>query len=432
MNRVDLRGRISRAAPLPTSVIILNDFGWVNGGQSKVAIDSAIDLADCGVDVCFIAGRGPLDERLVSRGIHCEVVGDHDLLSDPNRLRASASGLWNRAARRALDDALDRCDPASTLIHVHGWAKSLSPSIGPAVTSAGFAHVYTLHEYFLACPNGGFYDYRAGAICTRLALGASCLSTNCDVRSMSHKIWRVARQAVLWNLGQMPGSLREIIYLSPRQRKIMDPYINPAARWHYLPNPTLDQPEHRVLAEDNAPFLFVGRLSPEKGGLVAAKAARLAKVPIVFCGDGEERAAIERANPDATMLGWVDAAAVKSWFGKARCLLFPSLWYETYGLVVADALRLGVPPLVSSSSVAADLVDPGQTGDWVARGNVDAWADAMRRMQCDDRVSKLSAAAFEAGRRLLGRNDYIDRLAAIYAMALSRHREGRQVAERAS
>jgi len=408
----------------PLSVIVLNDFGWVNGGQSKVAIDSALQLKSSGLDVCFVAGRGPVDERLVGQGVECHVVGEHDILSDPSRTRAALTGIWNRSAARVLRTCLAARDPNSTVIHVHGWAKALSPSIGPVVTQSDAAHVYTLHEYFLACPNGGFYDYQAGRICSRRALSGACLATNCDPRAAKHKIWRVARQAVLWSAGRMPSGLRELIYLAPEQRDIMRPYVSPEARWPYPPNPPGVQPPQRVAAENNRTFLFVGRLSPEKGGSVVARAAAIAGVPIAFCGEGEEREAILRANPDAQMLGWLTQEDLTERMRNARCLVFPSLWYETYGLVVADALRLGLPVLASSSSVAASLVEQGRSGDLVPAGDVDAWAAAMRRLQSSALAAAYSDRAFETGRRLPGQSEYTARLIDIYRSAIERKKRG--------
>ncbi len=405
--------------PQPSSVVIVNDFGWVNGGQSQVAIESALQLRTADLDVHFVAGRGPLDERLIASGVVCHVVGDHDILSDPSRTRAALSGIWNRAAAKKLSDCLASLDPRTTVIHVHGWAKALSPSIGPVVTGANAAHVYTLHEYFLACPNGGFYDYQRGEICRRRALGVDCLTTRCDVRRHHHKVWRAARQAVLWHAGHMPSGLRELIYLAPEQRHIMEPYVSPEARWHYLPNAAGPQPERRIRSEENRTFLFVGRLSPEKGGVIAAQAAALAGLPIAFCGDGEEREAILRANPDAHMLGWLPQDALAEQMRHARCLVFPSLWYETYGLVVADALRIGLPVLVSRSSVAASLLEDGISGELIEAGDVHAWADAMTRLKSDEIVTKYSESAFQRGRSLPGRSETLAHLLDIYASAMA-------------
>ncbi len=409
------------------SVILLNDFAWVNGGQSKIAIETALHLKARGLDVCLVAGRGPVDDRLITAGVECNIVGDHDILSDRNRLRASTKGIWNRDAAKALARCLDCRDPASTVIHVHGWAKSLSPSIGPVVTQAQAAHVYTLHEYFLACPNGGFYDYRAGEICKRRALGVSCATTNCDPRSYQHKLWRMARQAVLWGPGRMPRDLREVIYLAPEQREILGPYIPTTARWHYLPNPGEPAPKQRVAAEENHGFLFVGRLSPEKGAKIAASAAFKAGVPITFCGDGDQHDAILRANPNAKMLGWLSHDELREQMQKARCLVFPSLWYETYGLVVADALRAGLPVLASRSSVAASLVGEGVAGELVEAGDIEAWRAAIIRMKSDQLVKRFSEAAHARGRQLPTHDDHINQLLQVYNAAISRKHFGTTV-----
>lgn len=404
----------------PLSVIILNDHGWINGGQAKVAIDSALHLKRAGLDVCFIAGAGPLDERLVQSGIECHVAGKHDLWSDPNRFRAATRGIWNRDSARLLAECTAARDPRSTIIHAHGWAKALSPSIGPELTRSDTAHVYTLHEYFLACPTGGFFHHGEGEICTRTPLGVQCLTTRCDPRNDFHKAWRVARQAVLRSAGNLPRGLREIIYLAPGQKSVMAPYLPSQARWHLLPNPVRDQPSARVMAERNEIFLFIGRLSPEKGAEVAARAAGEAGVPIAFCGDGDRRDAIRSANPNATMLGWLGEEELNGWLSKARCVVFPSLWYEGYPLVVADALRLGIPVIASKSCVAASMIADGVNGLHAETGDVQDWADAMGRLRSADLVRRLGEAAFEAGRELLSHDEHTSRLIAIYEDAISR------------
>ncbi|WP_283180096.1 hypothetical protein [Gemmobacter sp. 24YEA27] len=52
------------------------------------------------------------------------------------------------------------------------------------------------HDYFLACPNGAFFDYRAGVTCDLSPMSLGCVTCNCDKRSAAQKLWRVARQAV--------------------------------------------------------------------------------------------------------------------------------------------------------------------------------------------------------------------------------------------
>ena len=412
-------------------VVVVNDHGHINGGAAKVAIESALWLRERGLEVSFVAGAGPMDPRLAKAGIECVTIASSDVVNEANRLRAMQRGLWNRDAARALHDHLDRLDAASTVVHLHTWSKALSPSIGPVLTGSRTAHVATLHEYFLACPNGAFYDYTAGQICTRRALGPACLTTQCDARHFAHKAWRVARGSLLWSAGHMPRDLREVIYISPKQRAIIGDYVPEQARWHHLPNAVDPAPKTRVPVEENDVFLFIGRISPEKGAVVAAKAARLAGVRIAFAGEGSDVEAVRDAHPGAEMLGWLGKEELAGWVRRARCLVFPSLWHEGYPLVVVDALRQGVPVLTSDATVATAVIKDGLDGLHVPAGDVEAWAGAMARMTSDETAQRMGEAAFRSGTDLLGYDDYTDRLIAIYEDILSRRIQEQGLAEEA-
>jgi glycosyltransferase involved in cell wall biosynthesis len=375
------------------NIIVVNDHAYVNGGQAKVAIESAKELAAAGANVTFFAACGPMDQSLQSAGINVVCLNQADILSEPNRMTAATRGLWNRTAAKALRELVSDFDARSSIIHCHGFAKALSPAIGPVITAGPLAHVYTMHEYFLACPNGGFYDYKQRRICTRKALRPACLATNCDVRHASHKAWRVARQAVLWGPGAMPRNLRHIIYISEKQKMIMGPYLKPTTQLHYVPNPVSVDYQARVEAEHNDVFLYIGRLDPEKGALLFAQASKHCGVQAVFVGEGPERDAIQTINPDALITGWVHPDEVAAWLTKARCLVFPSLWYETFGLVAYEALSRGVPVICGAWNAAAEAVKDGVTGVIVADSRVAAWSEAINT--ASRQVKTLSIHAFE-------------------------------------
>lgn len=366
-------------------VVVASDFANINGGQAKVAIESARLLADEGLSVTFFAACGTPDPALQHPGIRVVALGEHDILSDPQRLRAVIRGIWNAGAVNRLRSEIEAMDPSSTILHVHGYAKALSPAIGPVMINGPLASVYTMHEYFLACPNGGFYDYQKNEICNRKALGAACLTTNCDVRHPAHKAWRVLRQAATWGPGRMPRRLRDVVYISETQRRVMAPYLSEQTRLHYIPNPLALAEQSLVNAAANDIFLFVGRLNPEKGGLMFAKAALDAGVKAVFVGDGAEAEAIRAANPEAVITGWQTPDEVQSWIGRARALVFPSLWYEGQPLVPMEALTRGVPVVAGSWSAAAEVVRDGVNGVvYNSPTEVDLVAALHRVMQLGD------------------------------------------------
>lgn len=358
------------------TVVVVNDHACVNGGQAKVAVESALLLRQAGIEVVFFAPVGPVDPSLAANGIEAICLGEPDIFSDPSRLRAAVRGLWNRPAAANLRELCARYDPESTIIHCHGFAKALSPSIGPVLTTGRLPHVFTMHEYFLGCPNGGFYDHTADRICTKRALGLSCLLTRCDSRHSVHKAWRVVRQATLRSVAGLPGGLRDLIYISETQRRAIAPYLNSHTRLHHVANP-VDTDLPPVRAAENDVFLFVGRLSPEKGGLLFARAVREAGVRGVVVGDGEQRAAMLKANPDLTITGWLPGAEVQDWIGRARCLVFPSLWYECQPLVPMEALARRVPVICGSWGAAHEAVADGETGLVVDQPSAECFGSAI-------------------------------------------------------
>jgi glycosyltransferase involved in cell wall biosynthesis len=341
------------------NVLIVGDFADINGGQAKVAIDSARLLADAGFNVTFFAAAGPISSVLDHPRIKTICLEQKTLIDNPSRLNAMVSGLWNSEALRALRAEIDGLDSTSSVLHCHGWAKALSPSVGRALTSGRIPVLYTMHEYFLACPNGGFFDYQKQQICTRRALSVSCLTTNCDARHVSHKAWRVARAVVARWGGRLPAGLQHVAYISRTQLQAMKPYLPATAQLYSLPNP-VSVGGAMVDVSQNEAYVFVGRLSPEKGGLLFAKAAHAAGVKAVFVGDGPEAAAIRAANPDATITGWVDPDEVQAHLSKAKALVFPSLWYEGQPLVPIEALIRGVPVVCGSWSVGGR----SKRGEW--------------------------------------------------------------------
>lgn len=396
--------------------MVINDHGFINGGQAKVAIDSAKGLQARGHRVIFFCASGPPDADLLASGVEVVCLNQPDILDEPSALRAMSRGIWNPRAAEALSALLAPLDPVSSVIHCHGFAKALSASIGPVITGSRIPHVYTMHEFFLACPNGGFYDFQKREICTRRALGASCLTTNCDARHAVHKAWRVVRQGVIWSAGKLPGRLRNVIYISQTQLRTMEPYLPREARLFSVPNPIMVEKRRRAPIETNDIFLFVGRLSPEKGGALFAEAARRANVRAVFIGSGPEEAAIRAINPDAEIVGWVAPHEVQAWLDRSRCLVFPSVWYETFGLVAYEAQARGVPVVCGVWNSAAESLADERCGVLYDRSDASTLAAALDRVASGEAPIDGQAIYDRYWSAPLSMDNHVDRLEAVYAM----------------
>jgi glycosyltransferase involved in cell wall biosynthesis len=185
-----------------------------------------------------------------------------------------------------------------------------------------------------------------------------------------------------------------VIHVSAFARSVAEPHL-PAGTWHFVvPNPVDVEKQHPVAVRDNSDFVFLGRFTNEKRCVMFARAAARAGVAAVFLGEGPEEQAIRAANPDARVLPWGSAETVAQVLSKARALVFPSAWYETSGLVVAEALARGVPAIVASATAARDLIRDGVNGLLCEPGSLEDLAAGLRRLRDDDYAAAMGENAF--------------------------------------
>jgi glycosyltransferase involved in cell wall biosynthesis len=377
------------------TVVLVLDHAFVSGGQAKVAFDSAVGLKQAGHQPIVFAAVGPVDPALDAAGIPVVCLDQSDLVGNPSPVRAAIQGIWNKPAMEALARLLAGLPPDSTVVHVHGWAKALSPSIAKAIAASGLPAVYTMHEYFLMCPNGGFYNYPQQRVCHLRPLSGACWATDCDSRSYSRKIWRNVRSTVMEKVAHLPAVFSDIICFSPFQVDAVGSMLPPAATIHLVSNPIAAVNLGPKVAPATGEIVFIGRISPEKGPLLYAEAARKLGLAPVFIGDGPLRDEIRSRYPQARMLGWQNHDAVRTHLREARALVFPSLWYEGQPLTVLESLSVGTPVLVSDDCAGRDSVVDGVSGLWFRSGDADDLARAMAEVADDGVAARLSQGAYE-------------------------------------
>ncbi|THD83782.1 glycosyltransferase [Aliigemmobacter aestuarii] len=407
----------------PGRLVILTDFGRARGGASKLAMLHAGLMAGRGLPVTVFAGDEGGDEPA---GAELVALGARRLL-EQGRVAAALGGLWNRAAHSALRDWIAANDRPDTIYHVHGIQQTLSPSVLAPLGAVRHRVVLHAHDYFLACPNGAFFDYRAAATCTRRPLSMACLARNCDKRSRAQKLWRVARQA-LQDRGAAPlfrDGRVALIHEGMGARLWRDRMAG--VRAVVIPNPA-DRPAE--LAPDPGScdeFLYVGDIHAYKGVFLLADAARRAGVRLRFVGEGQDRARLQDAYPEHLFDGWADRAGLARRLMGARALVAPTLGPEPYGLAPVEALLTGVPVILSDGMLLARDITAGGAGAVFPAGDAAALATLLADLARDDaRIRSMAAHGPRTAARIsLAPGDWGDRLLALYAEMLA-EAEGRR------
>ncbi|WAJ29183.1 glycosyltransferase family 4 protein [Antarcticirhabdus aurantiaca] len=371
-------------------IVILNDASIARGGATGLALLSIRLLRQRGFDVTYIVGDKGDNEELERLGVEVVSVGGAPLVKQ-NPVAAFARGAFNPAARKTVADWVRTRDTPSTVYHVHGWSKILTPSIFSALGPVAARTVIHAHDFFLACPNGAFMDYKRGEPCERVPLSASCLSTNCDKRNYAQKLWRSARKRVLDST--FPQSLPWAAVAMIHEK--MAPYLVKggvsSGRLVTVRNPAEPFSRSRIPSEANGTVFFVGRVEAEKGVVELLAAARSAGVPLAVIGDGPLRKELSKQYPDVRFHGWRNREEIAELLRSARGVVMPSRYPEPYGLVAAEASGSGLPVLVSRTAFlreeilanglgfSFDLNDPADIAGTL-RSLVDLPAEEVRAM----------------------------------------------------
>lgn len=377
------------------NIVVLNDSCEVDGGAARIAIEDARQMAGLGHRVIFFSACGLPPED--SGGIEWRSLGQRTILDEPNRWLAIFRGLWNASAARELKSLLMGLPRESTVVHLHSWSKALSGSVVAATRAQGHRIVCTLHDYFAVCPNGGLYDYPTRRICQRPPMSLQCVSRNCDSRAGVHKAWRVLRQWIWRHVAGIPKGFDFLIAVSQFSMGKFAAGFAGSVPMQVIDNLPAISPSVQSPSEERSGIIYAGRVAAEKGVDLYLQACGIAGVPAEIWGDGPLLPQLKQAWPDAKFLGWQPSVALRARMQRALALVVPSLWYETYGMVAAEAAAAGMAVIVSDQSAAAELVEDGVTGLHFRTGDAGDLAEKMERLQRQTHLAR--AMGIEACQR---------------------------------
>ena len=123
--------------------------------------------------------------------------------------------------------------------------------------------------------------------------------------------------------------------------------------------------------------LFVGRFSPEQKLLTLLEAwKKFRGIPLKLVGDRPQKGKIHQlvrgvGLEKVEFLGQRTRDQVFALMKKAYLLIFPSEWYETFGLVLVEAFACGVPVVTARLGAMAEIVEDGRTGLFFTPGDPD-------------------------------------------------------------
>ena len=318
--------------------------------------------------------------------------------------------LGSRSSRNEMADVLRKDRP--DVVHVHNTFPLLTASILGACVRERVPVVATIHNYKLACASGDFF--RAEKVCHDCSghVGLPGIAHGCYRGSPLTTIPVVAGMAAgrkAWKT--LPSAY---IFISDSQRRALSdldlPLHRSFVKWNLVP-----RLPGSAAKDDGGLVVYLGRLDPAKGLPVLMNGwdvfrrssdgnAGSNKVRLSIAGNGPLMPTVQtwaRGRDDVEVLGVLDRQGCGELLARARAVVVPSAWEETFGLVVVEAMAAGVPVIAANHGSLPELVTDGVDGVVFRPGDPASLAGALQDVAADpDRWKTLGVAA---------RNTYEDR-----------------------
>lgn len=387
-------------------ILIFNDYAHIEGGAGKVAIESARKLAENGHEVIFFSAVGPISRELSESPIKEVICLDQkDLLNSSNKLSSIISGIYNFSAVKKLKMLLSEWQP--DIAHFHGVSKALTWVLISVINSYRIPSVYTLHDFGLLCPNMGLYNFRTKKPCNLYEKGKAvkCLFTSCDKRSYFQKLWRYSRFHYTKDILRIYRKINGYIAVSNFVNDIFKNYLpaNKEVKVIYNPvkiintNSTAEAFSEiknlNNMKNYKTTFLYIGRLSAEKGIDLLLEAIKDLDAKLIIIGNGEM---YELCNDYADkigkgkieVLGWLEEGRIYNLMTQSEAIVLPSKVMETSGIIVKEAAGYYLPSIVPDQGGIIEFVIDGVNGLCFKSGNKNSLIKAMQKFIDDSTLSK--------------------------------------------
>jgi len=202
-------------------------------------------------------------------------------------------------------------------------------------------------------------------------------------------------------LGTWRKQVEAFVALTEFQKSLMIRAGLPAGRVFVKPNSCAEPSKIFPYDQRADRIVFVGRLAPEKGigDLITAWLAWGPAAPeLRIIGGGPLRASLEHRTRSAAarnvrFLGHLPAADALAEIGNARLLVVPSICYEGFPMVIAEAFARATPVAVSDAGPLPHIVTDRGAGVTFRAGDPASLLRQVRRVRDDDACGGLSVAA---------------------------------------
>lgn len=401
-------------------VLMVNKFLYPKGGSETYMFALADYFTKMGHEVRFF---GMYDEKNMVNVKREYLVNHIDFYEKSlKKFFYPFKIIYSREAKEKIGTIIREFKP--DIVHLNNYNYQLTPSILYEIEKNGIPVVQTVHDPNLICPFHRLYNYQRQEICEKCKgkKFINCLKTKCINGSFSRSLIGTI-EAYLYSYLDVYKKLSYFICPSHFMANKLVEFGIDKNRVRVLHNFIGELPENTEFSKKDY-ILYFGRLSQEKGISTFLRAINeLKDIKFVFAGGGPLETELNKY-PNIKYVGFKQGKELTKVIQKSLFTVYPSEWYEVFGLSIIESQALGIPVIGAKIGGIPELIEDGVDGLLFQPGNdLDLLEKIKYLYNNRDILNQFSFKCREKVRRF-SIDLYYDKIMNIYNEAIHR-KEGR-------
>jgi glycosyltransferase involved in cell wall biosynthesis len=278
--------------------------------------------------------------------------------------------IWNIFSASKIKKAIRQFQPE--VIHVHNWHYAIGPLVVRTANRMKIPIVLTVQNFRLLCPSA--------TLLYKGSLFMDSIHASFPWKAIKNKVYRNSFIQTFWlafffwvhkKKGTWKMVDRYIVQTDLAKSVFVSSSLG-VSESQFSVKPNFIKDPELMMVEREDFFLFIGRLSEEKGIQVLLEAFKNKKSELYIGGDGPLKENVIKAcneNPNLHYAGLLDVAKVRNMMCRCTTLIFPSIWYEGMPMTLIEAFAAGTPVIASNLGAMASMIKNGYNGLHFNAGN---------------------------------------------------------------
>lgn len=339
-------------------VLVVNKFYYSRGGDCVCAMNLEALLKQQGYDVAVYAMEYSDNMPTEYDKYFAREIGFGGGVS--NKVRAALRLLGFGDIKDSFSKILKDFQP--DIVHLHNIHSYISPVVAKIAKDFGCRVVWTLHDYKLICPSYAcLREEKPCELCFDDKFNV--LKHRCMKGSLSASVLAYL-EAKKWNKDWVERYVDAFVCPSEFMARKMAQAGFDKRKLHVICN-FIDPAKMSILKSMPATerldyYMYVGRLSPEKGVQTLLKVASRLPYTLKVAGDGPLLKVLKAEYVSCTnveFLGRKNAEEVSHLLTHAKFSVAPSECYENNPLSVIESLCAGTPVIGANIGGIPELID---------------------------------------------------------------------------